>query len=475
MAGKRLFTNILHLFFSTAFTRVANAITIILLAGYVGATEYGMFSLCIAYSLIAGYFTDMGVKDVVIRDASTKNANISIIMSSYIKIRIYLLIATLVVSSIIFVSAYNSNKLITLLFLLVFPTVIGLTMQSIAITYFQFTEEMKYISNTRIISAIIATLVVLLGMYLDWNIYVISAFYGISYIIAGGYSLYVLCKKVIIDFKSSMEKSLLKGLSSFVLSGLLIMSIPHIGILTIEKVLTLKEVGFYSVAYRIPTALYQIPGVVAGAFYPILFKHYNSQDFNSHLQTNVKQIKIMSFMGMLVSLPLFLYPEWIIKTLFGEQWLPATDLLQILAIVVILQSINFPLGDGFTTSGKQNYRTIILSVSVIIGVVLYYLFSLYYGNIGAAYAAVTLELTMFTGFLIFNKNRVIVIRKALLLNLIIYSLTMLISIQFLIGYNFYLGTVLACGMLIISFALIDKEARKWGSNFKYKLVTRKLR
>ncbi|MCM3068378.1 oligosaccharide flippase family protein [Priestia flexa] len=456
----------LHLFFSTAFTRVANAVTIIMLAGHIGAEEYGMFSLCVAYALIAGYFTDMGVKNIVMREASIEGANVSSIMSSYIKIRIYLLLLTLVVSGLIFIFFYDSIKLTKVLFLLVFPTVTGLTMQSIAITFFQLKEEMKFISNIRVISAITCTIGVLFGMWQGWGVDLISFFYGLSYIVAGVFGLYLLGRNIKFDFKYKLEKRMFKGLLSFIISGLLIMVIPQIGILTIEKVLTLKEVGFYSVAYRIPTALYQIPGVVAGAFYPVLFKHYNSNNYIAHRETNVKQVKIMSILGMLASLPLLFYPDWIIKTLFGAQWLPASLLLQVLSLVVVLQSINFPLGDGLTTKGQQKFRTIVLSIAVVSGILYYYMLSLEFNSLGAACAAVLVEITMFIGFIAVNKDRRWIIKQALLINFLLYLLVIILGGMVWHNLNFYLGTTLNCLLLIGLFILVDKEVRGYVVQFK---------
>lgn len=62
--------NIFYLFFSTAFTRAVNAFSIIILASYLGAKEYGAFSVAVAFSMVAGYFTDVGLSNVVLREGS---------------------------------------------------------------------------------------------------------------------------------------------------------------------------------------------------------------------------------------------------------------------------------------------------------------------------------------------------------------------------------------------------------------------
>lgn len=135
----------------------------------------------------------------------------------------------------------------------------------------------------------------------------------------------------------------------------------------------------FSVAYRIPAALYQIPGVVAGAFYPVLFKHYNSGRFIEHTKLNVLQVKVMAIMGIIVSVPLFHMAEFTISVLFGDKWIGAAIALKILSIMLFLQSINFPLADGLTTSNMQARRTIVQVIAIILGIFMYSGLSIYAG------------------------------------------------------------------------------------------------
>ncbi|PFF07529.1 sugar translocase, partial [Bacillus anthracis] len=74
--------------------------------------------------------------------------------------------------------------------------------------------------------------------------------------------LYMLFTKNSLRFSSEFDKNLLTGVPAFIISGLLIMILPQLGPLVLEKTLSLNQLGNFSVAYRIPSALYQIPGVV---------------------------------------------------------------------------------------------------------------------------------------------------------------------------------------------------------------------
>lgn len=147
------------------------------------------------------------------------------------------------------------------------PMVIGLAMQSIGITYFQLTERMQFIASIKIFSSFALILSTTVSMGLKVDVHLAAFLYGFSYLAGGFYSLYLLLKKAEIKWKSPFEKQLLMNLSPFLISGLFIMLTPQLGPLVLEKTLPLALVGLFAVAYRIPSALYQIPGVIAGAFF----------------------------------------------------------------------------------------------------------------------------------------------------------------------------------------------------------------
>ncbi|MEM5630102.1 oligosaccharide flippase family protein [Bacillus toyonensis] len=326
-------------------------------------------------------------------------------MSTYIKMRLMLLVITLLASTIIIYFLYSKGNLSKVMFLLVLPTVIGLSMQSISVVYFQLKEQMKQIAKIRTLSAILSVFFVVLGMLCKFDINSIAFLYGCSYVIAGIYGLYMLFTKNSLRFSSEFDKSLLTGVPAFIISGLLIMILPQLGPLVLEKTVSLNELGNFSVAYRIPAALYQIPGVVAGAFYPVLFRYYNSKDLIKHKELNFLQVKIMGLMGICLCIPLFHLSNIIVEIVFGEEWDAAAIGLKILSLMLFLQSFNFPLADGLTTRNLQSKRTITQFLAVLLGIVLYYVFSLKFGVVGGATAAVFIEVIMLLGFIIFNPNK----------------------------------------------------------------------
>lgn len=69
---------------------------------------------------------------------------------------------------------------------------------------------------------------------------------------------------------------------------------------------------------------------------------------------------------------------------------------------------NIAIADGLTTSGRQNKRTVVQCIALVIGGIMLYSFSSIGGVIGAAYAMVLFEIVALVGYI-----AVSVVRKKL--------------------------------------------------------------
>lgn len=427
-----IFKNIVHLFMSTVLSRGLNTITLLIMAGYLSSSYYGMFSVALAFSMVAGYFTDAGLSNTVLREGSKKNAQIASILSSYVRIRMVLLSLTLAVSFLIIQIFYDSYSLILTMYYLMIPMITGLAFQSIGITYFQLTEQMNRLGTIRILSSIFLIVLIGFGMFAAVSPFVLSSLFGISYLLAGLYGMHMVRKELRWSMKEKFEKRLLGGIGAFLVGGLIMMLLPQLGPLILEKTLPLELVGLFAIAYRIPSALYQVPGIIGGAFYPVLFQTHNLKEYDKHTNLNILQVKLMALIGLALTIPIYHLSQSIIMFLFGADWLSAAPLLRILALLLVLQGASIALADGLTTKGMQGHRTLIQLITVVIGCICYYASSRTYGVSGAAYTALCLEAIALIGFWICNPERWKIAKKVLLP----YTL---LSVIVLKGTNFLLS------------------------------------
>lgn len=406
--------NIFHLFYSTILSRALQALLLIILANYLESENYGVFSVVLALTMVMGFFTEVGLNNTVLREGSKPGEDISSIFSSYIKLKIVLLIVTILISNVFIYFFYPNREIMQMANFLLIPTMVGMSIQNISITYFQLEERMHVVGLIRVVSAIFQIVLVLLGMALSWSLAFISLGYGVPYLIGAIYGLMMLKKELKWNRNTHFQRNLLKGLGPFIISGLIMLLLPQLGPLILEKTVSLKELGIFAVAYRIPSALYQIPGIIAGAFYPILFKYFNTNRLSEHLKLNILQLKVMSLLGMLITVLLFHMSNPIIEIFLGEKWKSVESPLKILSLLLIFQSISFPLADGLTSKGLQTRRTIIQILSVILGVILYYNLSVQFNVQGAVYATIIIEIFSILGFWVLNPCRFLIAKKFLL-------------------------------------------------------------
>ncbi|MED1468848.1 oligosaccharide flippase family protein [Bacillus salipaludis] len=449
--------NIIHLFYSTALSSALNAVALIILASYLHSYYYGIFSVVLAFAMIMGYFTDAGLSTIVLREGSKKEVDTSILFSSYVKVRLVLLAATFLGGFLIIHLSHSGNpELIRTAYFLIIPMVIGIALQSIGTTYFQLMEKMQYYGLIRIVSAVGLVLTLSAGMIFRFNPLMICTLYGISYFVAGIFGLYLVRKNVQIRLSGPFHKGLLRNLGSFTLGGLLFVLLPQLGPIVLEKTMSLKDVGVFAVAYRIPQALQQISFIVAGAYYPVMFRSFNNNFLDDHLRHNLALIKIISLVGMALTIPFYYMSGYVIHLLFGEKWIDAAFPLKILSVILTFQAINIALADGLTTRGLQLNRTIVQFISAFSGVFVYMSMSQSFGVSGAAFAGVMIEVIALLGYWICIPNRWIMAKKVIIPYLSFFAIC-LGSIDFFLDSLPLLATGLNF-ILLVFVVLIDKES-----------------
>lgn len=410
---KTIIWNASYLLTSNVLVRFVGAAVSVLVARYLGPRDYGALAVGLALASVAGYFTDLGLTHTLIREGTKPGAVYGRLLAGALKLRIILAAVTtlVLVPGICFL--YSDPALGNVVLAVVIPTIWGGALQGAGIAYFQMVQQMQYIALIRVVSGLTTAAALGVGILLGWPLFAIALSYGVSSLIGAIVSVALLFHNVQ-EGIGGWDSGLLAGLGSFTLGGLAVMLLPQLGPLVLERVADLQQVGYFSAAFRLPALLYQLPGTLAAAFYPQLF-YYGTRSLARHLELNIVELKLMGAIGVGMALPITLYPGLILRLLFGAEWTDssAEASLAILAWMVVLQSINYPLADALTTRGMQPRRTAVLSVGLLVGLVSYSAFGLRWGAIGAAMAAVGVECVLGVGFIVSNPHGMLLARKGL--------------------------------------------------------------
>ncbi|HDX9635402.1 oligosaccharide flippase family protein [Bacillus cereus group sp. MYBK108-2] len=425
MKTNKILKNASYLFVGNITVRFVLAIATIFFARYVSPSDYGMFTTALAVSAVICYFTDAGLTHTFMREGTRSDANISVLISSYLRIRLILAIVISVLFAIFAQFFYPDAYLRAMVYWVVLPTMFGATLQGVGMAYFQVTERMQFTAIISVLQGVTAAAALLLGMSFQWSLMMVAAMYGVSSLVTGVIAFIMTIRYTKVH--KGWDKGILDQLLIFTINGIIIMLLPQLGPIILEKVSTYNQVGFFGAASKIPAVLYQIPGVIAAAFYPRLFAFGNEKNIEEHRKLSSFELKLMSFLGMGISIPFIADPSFWIVSLLGEEYAPAGDALAILAFMVILQSINYPLADNLTTIGQQWKRATTMTIGLVVAIIGYIVLGSKYGMMGAAAAAIFTEITLLIGFTLFIRKGMQLLVKGVIFN----------SLAFIISYGIY--------------------------------------
>jgi O-antigen/teichoic acid export membrane protein len=172
----------------------------------------------------------------------------------------------------------------------------------------------------------------------------------------------------------------------FALAAIFVKVYSYVDTLFISKMLDAASVGIYALAYKLTYAFQFLPLAFIAALYPNL---------SEQLQKDTKKVEstlMKSFWYMaIVSAPIMfgisaIAPELV--QLAGGEYEASAVVLQALVLVLLPIFLDFPVGSLLNASGRQTIKTTIYGITMVINVVLNFIFIPKYQVLGAAYAAI---------------------------------------------------------------------------------------
>ena len=150
--------------------------------------------------------------------------------------------------------------------------------------------------------------------------------------------------------------------------------------LLIAKVLSIKILGIYDVAFRFANLFIgHFNPIVMNISLPILAK---SKDNRNELITRFKKmIDMLSVINIPIIIGMILFAEPIILLLYGQKWIEAIVPFQILSIFVLFRSLGSPASGLYNAIGKPKvgfYFTVLFVIPFFITIYI----SSFYGLIG---------------------------------------------------------------------------------------------
>ncbi len=143
--------------------------------------------------------------------------------------------------------------------------------------------------------------------------------------------------------------------------------VDNLSYIIIGRLMGVAALGVFSISYRLPEML------IVGNLWliaSVLFSVFSSiQDKPEELRRGfLSSIRMVQLIVMPLCLGLFVAADPIVRVFFGEQWLEAIPLLQILSLYALIYSVGYHAGDVYKAIGRPDilFKLNIMSAAVLL-------------------------------------------------------------------------------------------------------------
>ena len=455
---KTMFNNMSWVMISQILVSILGFIWTILIARYLGVTEYGILGFATSIVGIFALTLDLGVTNYTVRQIATDNDSAKKYLGNIFPLKCILSIGSFLLLFIVLILMKSDELTITITLLFMINSIFQ-TITSTLNGSFQAFEKMKYQGIGNIILNILLFVFILLSIYSDLGIYGITCSYILANFIGLVYEYYALNKHIVkpkFELDLPFSKNLIISSLPFAIISILFTIYYSIDIVMLNNIVGNYETGLYNATYKIISIVTTFYGIYASVIFPVMSKLYKN-DTNSLLLTYEKSIKYLMLIIIPVAISTMFYSGDIIKFIYGNEYAAASSILIILIWTACLLFAN---GAGNTLLNASHHEvtvTKIYSIAAIFNIITNFILIPYLSFIGAAITTVLSDILIFAiqkyaihklGFkpnqkLYYDLGKIIL--SSLILGIALYFLNLNMWIAIPVGILIYFAVLILLG------------------------------
>lgn len=438
----------------------------ILIARLVGVENTGQYFFAITFTTIFAVVADFGMAPTLTRELSRFPEKSEGYLNTvfWTKIIFGVLVYLLVV---FFANLLKYPQLTKDLIYLSGLTMFFDNLHSVFYSVFRSRKNLIYESiglvGSQFLTMIIGTVALLGGWPLIWLI----AAYAIPSFLNFIYAAYFVKRRYGLAYRPAWDRKIFKNFLQmaipFALAGIIGRLYSYSDSLIMSKVLSAKELGWWSIPYKVTFAFQFFPIALSASVYPVF------SDFFINKKSEIAPLFEKSWRYLFtivfpISFGLIAVADPVIKIVYGKEYAPSILPLRILMISLIFSFLSFITGALLNAINRQKTQTTIMAVALGLNIVLNLALLPVMSIAGAAIAALASNIALVSlGFYLAKKDIPLNLKNicrqamrvfwpALAMGLVVYFFSDKINFMILI----LSGAVVYFGLLFASGAM-DKE------------------
>lgn len=364
----------------------------LLMARYLGPSNYGLMNYAGAYTAFFAAICTLGINNVLVKEFIDHPCEEGKVIGTTLGLRAVSSIlssAAIIVISSVLDAGEPTTKLVVAL------ASVGMV--------FNIAETFNYWFQSRLESKVTAAATL--------AAYLISSVYKVYLLITGksvAYfalvsSLDYLCLGIILfiqyrrhsggrlQFSWTYGKTLLGKSHHFILSGLMISIYGQTDKLMLKQMIDEAEIGYYSIAATLCGMWCFVLKAVIDSVYPSIMEAAKAQNEFLFQKRNVQLYAIVFYLSVFVSLCFTVLARPLISIMYGASYLPAVAPLRIITWYTAFSYLGVARNAWIVSKNRQKYLFWIYASSAIANVFLNYLLIPSMGASGAAIASLVAQ------------------------------------------------------------------------------------
>ncbi len=390
---RTIFKNMSWLVVSQIIASICGFIWTIIIARYLGVSDYGILGFAISFTALLGVINDLGISTQVTRNISTDYESAPKYLGNTIPLKSIFGIGTFLLTLAILIIMKSDELTITVTLLF---TIEGIIKSFTSLLYgsFQAYEKGKYqgISNTLLNLILLAF--IFISIFTDIGILGITFSYLIANIITLAYTYLTLIRHITkprFEFDKSFCKTVIIKSLPFAITGLLFSIYYSIDVVMLTQMVGNYATGIYNATYKLISVLTLFYGIYTAVIFPVMSKFYKN-DEKLLLISFEKSIKYLMMIIIPLATATVVYSLDIIQLIYGHQYDAASSVLSIIIWTVCLLFISGACNTLLNASYKEMTVTKIYVIAVVFNIVLNFFMIPYLSYNGAAITTVLSDL-----------------------------------------------------------------------------------
>lgn len=365
----------------------------IIVARFLGPEQYGLMNYVVSYVFLFQTLSVFGLDNIEIREEAKGTYDYNNIIGTSFGIR--LITGVICIVLCIATSYFMDADIYVTALVAIYSVSIILNSFIVARNYFYALVQNQRVVQTEIVRTLICICIKLFLLYIEASLtwFVVALMLDVLIVGVGYCAVYSKEIGSIFDWKfdRSYFPYLLKESFPLMLTSAAVIVYQRIDQVMIGQMIDKESVGYFSVASRFVEILIYIPMILSQTISPVLTRALKESGIEYEKKSQ-QFMNLSIWCSLAAAITMSLCAYWIIYLLFGEAYLPAVAILQLMSFKAVSVALSNTAGAMLVIEGLQKYAIFRDAFGCVVCVLLNYLLLPTYGVIAAAFVAIASNL-----------------------------------------------------------------------------------